>query len=436
MLFTFRNLTLPLFTSLCLIHTINQASASETENDLANSYAPLSYISARARLTGGDRIWSELYQNMGLNTGRGKLNGGHQIPGVYSDATLKHFLSELDRIQTEALTPINDLLVSAEEEIHQAFIHNFNARFQNKKEAANFFRSKEVLDWEKRNNAFLVDALQLSSLIRVIQVIAPDKYREPTYSDSKELELAYGGMVSPDYLILYHISTALNSDKLKPLIPVRFNIEKLRKEEMELRADAKKIFGSAAATKYQYLIEISLREVDSAVVALLDIVLQKQHNNTKQKLGLLATRAYYAENPYLTGVCDDVREQLDTNTIEKSAGNWERVRRADGTKIMPGSDEMRTLIKAYSRGCYVKKNAGIARNLLEKWAGANHDGGKKGAQSHCELAQWYRFGIGGPKNEATAARWENHYMVDSGGHSCGSYSPLPIDPTAPWRTIQ
>jgi hypothetical protein len=427
MFLTFRNLALSVLISVGLVLTINQASASE--NDFADSFASLSFISARAKLTQGYVLGIQLYQKMGL----GKLPDGRAKQGIYSDEDLKQLLDGFDRIQTEAAAPVNDLLVSDEEVIHQAFIHDFNVRLQNE-EAASFFRSKEVLDWAKRNGAFLVDTLPLSSLISVLRVISPEKYRDPTPSDAKELELVSGGMVSIHHL--YYISEALNSATLKPLIPARFNLERLRKEEMGLRADAKRIFGSSAATKYQYLIEMSLRESERTFETKLNKALQQQKTNAQRELAVLVIRASYAANPYLTGACDRIKERLDPNTIENSNGNWEMVKSANGTQITPGSDEMQILFKAYTSGCYVKKNTVIARNLLEQWANAHHDGGKKAAMSHCTLAQWYRFGVGGPKDEATAARWEDQFMVESGGHNCGSYSPKPlIDPADPWRTI-
>ena len=122
----------------------------------------------------------------------------------------------------------------------------------------------------------------------------------------------------------------------------------------------------------------------------------------------------------------------------KGNGDLNGVKIANGRQLTPDSDEMHVYAMAYARGCYVQKNTVIARKLLEQWANAHHDEGKKAAASHCTLAEWYRFGIGGPKNEATAIRWEERFVLETGGgYSCSIYARKPlIDPADPWKTIQ
>ena len=429
MLAIFRNSALKLLVAIGVALPFNHASASEGQTTLSDSFASTSLVVSKARLNQSYALGRKIYELMEL----GKLPNGRPVPGTYSNEDLKQILAEFDKIQMEFVARVEELLEPDQQAIQQAFVREFNTRFQNE-DAANFFQSKNVLNWAKRNSAFLVEALPLSSLVNVFRVLSPEQFKEPTPSDAKELELLSGGMVSVHHL--YYISEALNSEPLKSLLPARFDMTKLRSEEERLRIEAKKLFGNTAAIKYQYLIEMSFREGTRTTESRLNQALQQQEANAVGKLQILATRASYAANPYLTTTCTRIKEQLDPNTIGPSNGTWDGVKRVNGTPIFLGSDEMQVLWRAYTSGCYVKKSAAIARTILEQWANAHHDVGKKAAFTHCTLARWHRFGIGGPKDEPTADRWEQRFSAETGGHNCSIYFEKPlIDPTDPWRVF-
>ena len=429
MLVTFRNSAFKLLVAIGVALAFNHASASEGQATLSDSFASTSLVVSTARLNQSYALGQQLYELMEL----GKLPNGRPVPGTYSNEDLKQIFAEFDKIQMELGARVKELIEPDQQAIQQAFVREFNTRFQNE-EAANFFQNKNVLDWARRNSAFLVEALPLSSLVSLFRVLSPEQFKAPTPSDVKELELLSGGMVPIHHL--YYISEALNSEPLESLLPARFDTTKLRNEEKRLRIEAKKLFGNTAAIKYQYLIEMSFREGMRTAESKLNKALQQQVANAVGKLQILATRASYAANPYLTATCVRIKEQLDPNTIGPSNGNWDGVKRVNGTPISQGSDEMQVLWRAYTRGCYVKKSAATARTILEQWANAHHDVGKRAAFTHCTLAQWYRFGIGGPKDEATADRWEQRFIAETGGHNCSIHFEKPlIDPTDPWRVF-
>lgn len=424
-----RNYSLNLLVAIGLVLPLNQVSASEEQSNLADSFASKEFVVSMARLNQNRALAGRLYQLMA----DGKPPNATPTPGKYSDEDLKNLLAGFDKIQIEYGASIEELLAPDHQETQQVFVREFTTRFQNA-EAANLFQSRNVLDWARRNSAFLVEALPLSSLANVFRVVSPEKLREPTPLDAKELEVLSGGMVPIEHL--YYISEALNSEPLKSLLPARFDTTKLRNEEARLRTEAKELFGSTAAIKYHYLIEMSFRQATRTAEANLNKTLRQQWATADDKLRALSTRASYAANPYLTDTCSRIKEQLDPSTIEGSKGNWDGVKRVNGTPLSPDSDEMLALWRAYARGCYVKKSSVTARTILDQWANAHHDVGKTAAFTHCTLAQWYRFGIGGPKDDAAADRWEQRYLAGTGGHSCSIYYEKPlIDPTNPWRVF-
>jgi hypothetical protein len=430
MLSTFRNLTLPLLISIGSACVANHAhSAEAASNSSAEDFISLELILAHASLSQDAALGSQLFKKMYFDMYPEK----RPTQGTFTDDDLKQIAAGFDRIRAETPPPIKNLPLPEAQALHQEYVSAFRAKLQNQ-ELARFYAGKEVQDWAKRESTFLVKALPLSSLLSVLRVLAPDKFRFPTQTEANVFDLSSGG-VTPAISIFY-ISEALYSDTLSPLIPARFNLDKLRKEERKLREDANRIFGSAAEAKYLYLIRSALFAGDTAINTEMNKLIRQQPGiaQRQRQLEILAARASYAANPYLTGACERIKERLDPSTIGSSGGKWEGVKNVEGNQIKPDSDDMQVLVQAYTKGCYIKRNAAIARSLLEQWGNAHHDTGKKAVASHCKLAQWYRFGVGGPKDEATAIRWEDRYTTESGGYICPNQLPF-IDPTDPWRLM-
>ncbi|MBN9462465.1 MAG: sel1 repeat family protein [Burkholderiales bacterium] len=407
------------------------AFAAEKEGEPPASFGSPEFMLARAEHAQGFGLSNQLYF---LMVQKGLVAEGEPRRGSYTDHDLKQIIDRFDRIQTDLASATRDLILPDAEEIHRTFIRDLNKRLP--EEARNFFLSKEVLEWSKRNGAFLVEALPLSTFVNIVAILSPEKFTLPAPEERLKSGLISGGMADGGHVLL--ISEALNSDALKPFIPPRFDLARLRKEEAIIRADAKRIFESAPASKYYYAVDMSLRESERPYRRKLEAALKQRNANVFDELQTLVTRMSYVVDPHLTGVCDGLKRLLDPGTIEKSNERWESVKTPAGAQIDPAGYEMQFLAMAYARGCYVKKNTAVARRVLEKWANSHHEGGKKAIASYCTLAEWYRFGIGGPKDEATAIRWEGRLTSElSGGHPCSDFAHKPlIDPADPWRVLQ
>jgi len=149
-------------------------------------------------------------------------------------------------------------------------------------------------------------------------------------------------------------------------------------------------------------------------------------------IALLSVNAFASRT--LAQECAVEKRVLDVESLRNCNGDWKMVKVATGQPIAPGADEMQVLAFAYTSGCFVKSDVTVARRILETWANNHHDIGKRAAASHCTLADWYRYGIGGEKDEATAAQWERRFEVETHGHTCELYRRKPpVDMTDPWN---
>jgi hypothetical protein len=149
-------------------------------------------------------------------------------------------------------------------------------------------------------------------------------------------------------------------------------------------------------------------------------------------IALLSAHAFAARTP--AQECAIEKRMLDVESVRNSGGNWKAVKVAGGQPIAAGANEMQVLALAFTSGCFVEPDIAAARRMLEVWANNHHDIGKRAAASHCTLATWYRYGIGGNKDEAAAVRWEKRFEVESHGHTCNPHwLKPPGDPTDPWN---
>lgn len=159
----------------------------------------------------------------------------------------------------------------------------------------------------------------------------------------------------------------------------------------------------------------------------------KEMAQALDKVKLLKARLSLLRDPQASGRCRREQQSFDIRTLRASDGNWEAVRKPSGEALRPDSYEVYELAMAFTSGCHVSKDAALARRILEQWAMQHGDRGKMAEASHCTLASWHRFGIGGPRNPDQAAQWEAHFADATGGHQC--HPRLPIDPTDPWKVL-
>ena len=87
------------------------------------------------------------------------------------------------------------------------------------------------------NQDFLNEAETLGVLATVLWVVAPDKIVFPA-SNHPEYERIFGSLLGGQR---YLIQIMLNSEQIAPLLPSRFDVAKLRKQELEIRRTWQKI---------------------------------------------------------------------------------------------------------------------------------------------------------------------------------------------------
>lgn len=156
----------------------------------------------------------------------------------------------------------------------------------------------------------------------------------------------------------------------------------------------------------------------------------------------LAKRAYYAVYSKLPNGCELIGQWYDVDSIRSSNGDWKKVKRQDGRSISPngmiegiGVNVMQPLSTAYIQGCFSEKDPVAAKRAMEDWANTHGDKGNMAAMTHCTLAMWARYGIGGDRNESAAQEWEARFVRETGlAEGCTSNLP-PIDPGDPWLVM-
>ncbi|MDH5233138.1 MAG: hypothetical protein OEY38_24050 [Gammaproteobacteria bacterium] len=371
--------------------------------------------------------------------------------GTYSDEDLKQFLNQFDQILTELLVPSEAWVASNEQAVHQVFLLDIDTQIRNSTypddELVRFLQNKEVQNWAMRQSAFLAEAAPLGTFVQLIKLLAPEKKDHEEFAERKKVLQAFesssvlNALGKYTVIHLHNISQALSSDLFKPLMPTRYNLEKLHQEEISLRADAERIFGNPSTINYAKLIGASL-----VVNKLTTDDKMKVYHFQQQELGAideLVKRAYYAVYPKLAGNCDRFRQWYDEESIRNSNGDWTKVKYPDGRSIDPqdiidevGDSVMQPLTLAYLHGCFGEKDVVAARQVLESWANTHGDRGPIAHLTHCTLANWARYGVGGEKDESTALKWEARFVHETKfAKGCMNHLP-PIDPSNPWRVLK
>lgn len=158
--------------------------------------------------------------------------------------------------------------------------------------------------------------------------------------------------------------------------------------------------------------------------------------NRVKKLGAqLRDRFAYVVNPPTTETCFRYEPLYDPESVRQSHGDWRKVRIVGGQALTADISKLSVLPSAYASGCFGKRDTAAARRTLEVYANSHGDKGKIAARTHCQLARWYRYGIGGERDEARAREWEARFRRDTGATGGCSDDLTIIDPDDPWRRI-
>ncbi|HEX5393798.1 MAG TPA: hypothetical protein VFW68_10970 [Rhodocyclaceae bacterium] len=151
-----------------------------------------------------------------------------------------------------------------------------------------------------------------------------------------------------------------------------------------------------------------------------------------RRLRLLNPVAWESGEPD-SGPCS--KGNLDQKSLVGSNGDWKKIRTLDGAPIVLGSWGHYAAFTRFAY-CDSPRNFKAARRVLGDIVAL--DAPPMGHGKECELAHWYRYGIGGEKSESKAAALEKRFeawAAGSGrtGQRCAPQSR--IDPRDPWKDL-
>jgi len=375
----------------------------------------------------------------------------------FSDEDLKQVVNHFDRMVVQHFHPVEKLIAENELTIHHSVVSELETGLKQLRERAsdfneadylNFIKNRTVQNWLERYTAFLDETAFLDKYVWVIYFLEPQKsiLNVTTVEEQKALqEKQTATKISSDFLLRSTVRTheALDPDALRRYMPERFELEKLYQEESKLRTEARVILNNPNTKQYAMYIRNALRTGSSHV-------LRKEtqfdvDENMLRELNALAGRARYSVYKQLPKGCKQIEEWYDVESIRDSQGDWKQVKHPDGSAIDVHDwiDEvdvsiMQPLYVAYLHGCFGEKNVPAAKRVLEIWANAHGDRGRIAHTTHCTLAEWEKYGIGGEKNGAAAQAWERRFLQETGaqdGCFAAESESIPVDPSDPWRIL-
>lgn len=157
------------------------------------------------------------------------------------------------------------------------------------------------------------------------------------------------------------------------------------------------------------------------------------------KDGLTALKARAGTSADLrTGLrCRAVEKLIDMASLTDSQGNLDRILDIKGKPVADEAWHAFSAVNAFAYGCGVPQDTLRARQVLDQASvamGKNKNKGKVELGAWCQLASWYRHGIGGPKDLKLAEAWGKRVKEEV--TAAGRYVTTPIDPMDPWRIIE
>lgn len=151
-----------------------------------------------------------------------------------------------------------------------------------------------------------------------------------------------------------------------------------------------------------------------------------------RRLRLLNLVAWESGEPD-SGPCS--RGNIDHSSLVGNNGDWRKIRALDGEPIVPGSWSHYAAFTRFAY-CDSPRNFKAARRVLEDIVALEDP--QMGRGKECELAHWYRYGIGGEKSESKAAALEKRFAAwaTSSGRTAQRCAPESrIDPRDPWKNL-
>lgn len=400
------------------------ATDSETFNDLFLS-PQLLRANLRAGIEG--EVVVQLLQKMGIKVVRVKnINPGLEMkplkPGTYSDGDLKKLLAEIDRISSEVTKPIDLERSDGRAFIKKAF------DIEGAPQVKVFLQpGTEANQFASDTRDFLESAAVLPEYMTLLQYIAPDTLS----SESEAKAIDYGPLAfeyaQPSRIFIHTVLHGRAATLLK-------NGEELRRQEHGLIDRSRKLFPRERSFPSLHQVDLWTYRATQTVVGdrwIPKLLTPATEAQLVAEVSLLRSRLQLLADPYVSGLCD--RLNLDPASLKSSEGDWSRVRTSSGQRIEGTSWSVGSVALAYEYGCFVKKDFSVARRVLTKWANAHQDRAKMAMFTHCKLALWSRYGIGGYRDEAEAKRWEERAFQET---TAACPTPSIVDPRNPWLDLR
>jgi hypothetical protein len=360
----------------------------------------------------------------------------------FQDKDLQRLLTEYERIKAKYVDEFERFPTTQKEQVKKNLSWWYTSD-RSKKLGEILNDPNKQAGWIKQIK-YKDQSTRLLGLSRLILQISPDRFLNADVDTLRDLQpLDSTGRYSRDMFVRTHLARdfLIHSDAMRGVLPADFDLNGLRKLDLEIHDQWK--------SWNNYLISLDLSDLDTAINTLNQGLIWNAATAASQTLQvdakdaipkgfkLLAARLQTSSDT--TNYCKGIRSLFDGSSLRLKWTEWEKIQLVDGSLAMQSQKAMDDLIIGYSRGCFSpNRDSQTARRLLEAWANKHGDKGKLAGATHCKLAFWYQFGIGGGKDLKKSAEWLDRANTQA-GVTCGPwdrYDDAAVEPTDPWRELK
>jgi hypothetical protein len=203
--------------TLVILAFLIAAHAEATGQELESPFVSPRLITAEIGTNAADALASRFGALMGR-----ELPNAPVPTRRYSDGELKLLLARFDQIAQMAVARIEERLAPRGPDLL--------ASIGKESWPKGSSLDHRVIGWAIMNSDFMIETQGLSSLARVLWVLAPDKISFPARWRPDEDAKIFGLYAVRRFMI----HSMLNSPEIAPLLPVRFDVPRLKSREAEI----------------------------------------------------------------------------------------------------------------------------------------------------------------------------------------------------------
>ncbi len=356
----------------------------------------------------------------------------------YQDKDLQRFLTEFERLQRKYFSELDSYPSTHTQEIRKNLSWWLNE--ERSTQWKKLLEDPLAGPWWSQNLEFLKEAKRLSGLARLVLQIAPERFLSADLNATSGIPVIDPQKTYYTYLVQKHdeLDFLVHSDVLKGVLPADFDLQGLRELDLKIHEQAKQL-------QFQHYQPMS--GLDKAIYTLTaGLTWGAASRNSKSlqadgpevipsKLKQLGTRLKLSKDN--TAYCEQTRAMFSSTSLAEGRSNWKAIRLADGTNALANENAMRKMVDGFTFGCFTaKRDAKTARQVLAAWAAQHGEEGRLAADTHCKLASWYQYGIGGSKDLQLSAAWDAKAKSQGGIANCKDRTgPIYADPSDPWKVL-